>query len=458
MQNNNFVIALFEITTVKKQNQHHNKNIFFNDNKKRINMKKPISTKKITIYSVSALIILIIFVIIITTNWSKDYEEDHEIDLTYEEPVVAEPTYIFGICADNYDIAENTINKNQVISDILSEYNVPQTTIYQLDKISKDTYSLRKLHQNNTYRLFLTKDSVPQAHYLVYDISTIDYVVYAFKDSIYSYLGALPTDTIINRISGTIDISLWDAMIDCGAKPVLAVDLADVYAWTIDFFGISKGDAFDVIYEEIYVEDELVGTGKILASNFITSGKNHLAFYYEDKDNKGYFDEDGNSLRRQFLKAPLSYSRISSGFSYARKHPITKKVRPHLGVDYAVPSGTPVYSVGDGVVIDKGWDKKGGGNYLKIRHNSTYTTLYMHLKGFAKGITKGSKVSQNQLIGYVGSTGASTGPHLDYRVFKNGSAINPLKMEAPPVEPIKATQLPAYKEYINENLELLRRQ
>ena len=162
------------------------------------------------------------------------------------------------------------------------------------------------------------------------------------------------------------------------------------------------------------------------------------------EDRGEYFDENGQSLRRAFLKAPLKYNRISSHFSNARRHPVTKVVRPHHGVDYAAPSGTPVHSVGDGTVIGKGWDSKGGGNFVRIKHNATYTTLYMHLKGFADGIYQGARVSQGQTIGYVGSTGVSTGPHLDYRVYKNGTAINPLSMDLPAVDPIAEEDMPAY--------------
>jgi murein DD-endopeptidase MepM/ murein hydrolase activator NlpD len=283
------------------------------------------------------------------------------------------------------------------------------------------------------------------AEYFIYDINAIEYAVYKLTDSISSYLGTIPTDTVTNSISGSIESSLWNAMIASGAAPELAGTLSDVYSWTIDFFGIQPKDSFAVYYEEIYADSVRVGTGNILAANFITGNKNHFAFYYTYREDRGeYFDENGQSLRRAFLKAPLKYNRISSHFSNARRHPVTKVVRPHHGVDYAAPSGTPVHSVGDGTVIGKGWDSKGGGNFVRIKHNATYTTLYMHLKGFADGIYQGARVSQGQTIGYVGSTGVSTGPHLDYRVYKNGTAINPLSMDLPAVDPIAEEDMPAY--------------
>ncbi|MDL2227509.1 peptidoglycan DD-metalloendopeptidase family protein [Odoribacter sp. OttesenSCG-928-L07] len=392
------------------------------------------------------LIVIIITIISITKCSRKQHSDSHDGEIGYEEIVEPEPLMLYGICVDNYDISENTIKKNEVLSTILRPYGVSPAVIHQLEKVSKDTYSVRKLNSGATYRVLQTKDSVPEAHYFIYDISPIDYCVYSLKDSIYSYLGTLPTDTITKRISGEINSSLWNAMIDLGAAPILAIKLSDIYAWTIDFFGIQSGDKFEMIYEEVYVGEDRVGFGKILASNFIHSNQNNKAYYFVVNGKGDYFDENGKSLRRQFLKAPLSYSRISSGFSYARKHPITKQVRPHLGVDYAAPSGTPVQSIGDGTVIAKGWDNKGGGNYVKIKHNSVYTTVYMHLKSFGKDITKGSRVKQGQVIGYVGSTGSSTGPHLDFRVFKNGTAINPLKMESPPVEPVPDELMDEFRE------------
>ncbi len=352
------------------------------------------------------------------------------------ENEIIKNVYKYGICINNYDITEDVIQPNQCLSNILSNYNIPSNIIHLLSERSEDIYDVRKLKSGNPYRLLFSKDSINNLHYLVYDISSTDYAVYCLQDSIYAYKGVLPTDTIIKQIDGTITTSLWNALVDAGASPALSCKLSDIYAWTIDFFGIQQGDNFDLIYEEIYVEDKFVGIGDILASKFTNSGKQFNAYGYKIDDKIEYFDEEGENLRSQFLKAPLSYKRISSRFSNARRHPITKKVRPHHGVDYAAPSGTPVYAIGNGVVIAKGWDSKGGGNYVKIKHNSVYTTLYMHLRGFASGLSKGKRVSQGEVIGYVGSTGMATGPHLDFRVYKNGKAIDPLKMENVPAEPI----------------------
>lgn len=359
---------------------------------------------------------------------------------------VKEPNIKWGINIDNYQVIDSVIGRNELLSTILYRYGVSGAAINEVEQKSFDTYSVRKLRAGKPYHILLPKtDSVAAAEYFVYHINDIEYAVYKLTDSITTYLGTIPTDTVTNSISGSIESSLWNAMIASGADPELASTLSDVYSWTIDFFGIQPKDSFAVYYEEIYADSVRVGTGNVLASNFITGNKNHYAFYYTYREDRGeYFDEKGQSLRRAFLKAPLKYSRISSHFSNARRHPITKVVRPHHGVDYAAPSGTPVHSVGDGTVIGRGWDSKGGGNFVRIKHNGTYTTLYMHLRGFADGIHQGARVTQGQTIGYVGSTGMSTGPHLDYRVYKNGTAINPLSMDLPAVDPIAEEDMAEY--------------
>lgn len=364
-----------------------------------------------------------------------------------EPDEVRQPEHMvrWGICVDSLDVEDQTIGSGEMLSQILSRYGVSRQRIHEIGLLSESTFSVRKLRSGRPYHMIREHDSLATARYFVYDISAVDYVVFSLTDSLFSYMGQMPVDTVTKSISGSITSSLWNAMIASGAAPELAGKLSDVYSWTIDFFGIQKGDSFKVYYQDLYADSVRIGSGTILGANFITGGKNHYAFYYRYRDDRGeYFDEQGNSLRRAFLKAPLSYSRISSHFSNARVHPITKVVRAHHGVDYAAPAGTPVYSIGDGVVTVKGWDAKGGGNYLKIKHNATYTTEYMHLKGFASGIAQGVHVSQGQLIGYVGSTGMSTGPHLDFRVFKNGTAINPLSMDLPAVDPIKPEDMPAY--------------
>lgn len=375
-----------------------------------------------------------------------------------QDSVQAEPELRWGIPIGDYEITEGQIQNGQVLSKLLLEYGVGSQTVHELSLAAEDVFSVRKLRAGNTYYILQSHDSVPRPEYFIYRISPVEHAVYTLHDSLYCYRDTLPTDTVTNCIHGKITSSLWNAMIDAGADVGLAGKLSDVYSWTIDFFGVQQNDSFCVYYQDIMVDDTVrVGLGRVLASNFITGGKDHYAFRYEyEIEGRGeYFDETGASLQRAFLKAPLSYTRISSTFSNARYHPVLKIVRAHHGVDYAAPAGTPVMSVGDGVVTTKAYDSKGGGNYLKIKHNAMYTTEYMHLKGFAAGIQQGTHVKQGQVIGYVGATGIATGPHLDYRVFKNGVAVNPLSMDLPAVDPIEKEDMPAFLEAIRPLMQMI---
>jgi murein DD-endopeptidase MepM/ murein hydrolase activator NlpD len=252
--------------------------------------------------------------------------------------------------------------------------------------------------------------------------------------------------TYVDRFADvTISSSLWNDMIAADASPLLIVTLSDIYAWTIDFFGLQKGDRFKVLYQEKLCDGEVIAVDTVRYAVFSHGTDEFPAILYDQKDGGNiYWNEKGESMRKAFLKAPLKFSRISSGFSYARKHPVTKKVRPHTGVDYAAPTGTPVMTIGDGVVTSVKYEGAGG-NTVRIKHNSVYSTAYLHLSKYAKGLKVGQRVRQGDVIGYVGSTGRSTGPHLDFRVWKNGTPINPLKMDSPPAEPLKDDHKKAFE-------------
>ena len=280
---------------------------------------------------------------------------------------------------------------------------------------------------------------VENLEYYIYQASIQESVVLHLRDSVHVERQVKEITHHNRSAQATIESSLWNAMADNNLPVELALELSEIYAWTIDFFGLQKGDSIRVYYDEQYVDTTRIGIGRIYAAHFYHAKKWQEAYWYEYDNTHNYFDEEGNSLRKAFLKAPLNYKRISSGFTYARKHPIYKTVRPHTGVDYAAPTGTPVVTIGDGVVTMKEY-KGGGGNTVKIKHNSTYTTGYLHLSKYAKDLKVGQHVKQGEVIGYVGSTGASTGPHLDFRVWKNGTPIDPLKMDSPPAEPIPAAQ------------------
>lgn len=362
-----------------------------------------------------------------------------------DKPVVKhEPDIAYGIVIDSLLVDTAIVKRNEYLSDILLRYNVSYATIDKLAKGTKKIFDVRRIRKGNKYAIMLSNDTLKTPLYFVYEINRVDYVVYHLADSVYASLRKKQLDTKEQAVSGQIVSSLWNAMIAAGIDPELSNLLSEVYAWTIDFFGLQRNDRFKVIYDEAYIEGKPAYIDKIKAAMFHHGGEDLYAYYFEQNGQGDYFDQDGNSLERTFLKAPLKYTRISSRFTNRRYHPVLKIYRPHHGVDYAAPEGTPVHSVGDGIIVKKGYQKRGGGNYLKIKHNSTYTTTYMHLRGFAKGMRVGKHVKQGQLIGYVGHTGLATGPHLDFRYFKNGSAVNPLKVKSPPARPVEKQYRPAF--------------
>ncbi len=360
------------------------------------------------------------------------------------EEIVYVPKVAYGINIDSLLVITNKVKKNEFLSDILLKYDISYGDIDYIARKTKDIFDVRKIVAGNNYAIICSTDSVQNVLYFAYELSPSKYVLYSFGDSIVVQHGVKEIITVVDTTTGIIKSSLWNAMVDNGTDPSLSNDLSETYAWTIDFFGLQKGDTYKVIYEKLFVDSTYVGLNKVVASMFYHGGDSLYAFYFEQNGKGDYFDEKGNSLQRTFLKAPLRFTRISSKFSNSRMHPVLKIRRPHHGVDYAAPSGTPVYSVGDGTVIKKGYQKRGGGNYIKIKHNGTYSTTYMHLKGYAKGIKVGDHVRQSDLLGYVGATGLATGPHLDFRFYRNGKPVDPLKVESPPSLPIDTANQAAF--------------
>ena len=384
---------------------------------------------------------LLLLIAVLCGGCFTDNEGDTE---STPEVVEAEPVLLYGIDIEGYTIANDTVRMGETVGGILGRRGISAVMVDRLDKAAKEVFPLRQIRADNAYTTFTRHevDSLGErdvVDYVVYHRNAIDYVVFAFVgDSVSVNLGARPVEIVRQRREAVINSSLWGVIMEQDLPYALAAEFEDIYQWTVDFFGIQAGDSFKVIYDEKFVDDKSVGIGRIWGAEFCNNGKTYYAIPYAQEEGKlRYWETNGESLRKQLLKAPLKYSRISSRFSNSRLHPVHKVYRPHHGVDYAAPSGTHVHSVADGVVISAGWGG-GGGNTIKIQHAGNIVTGYLHLKGFAKGIRKGTRVSQGQLIGYVGSTGTSTGPHLDYRIWKNGKAIDPLKVPQEPAEPIKA--------------------
>ncbi|MBR1950225.1 MAG: peptidoglycan DD-metalloendopeptidase family protein [Bacteroidales bacterium] len=354
------------------------------------------------------------------------------------------PVLKYGLEIEKYEVVPGEIGKGDFFGSIMENFGVGANQVQKILKASEGVFDVRKIKLGSQYEVFVEKDTLGEAAFFVYELDNLSYAVVSLKDSLYARIYEKEVEAVLKRARATISTSLWNDVQQAGIPPLMALRLSDVYDCTIDFFGLQKGDWFEVMYEELMHEGEYMGLGKIYYAQFNHAGKTYDAIRFNAGENSSVFwNGKGESLKKAFLKAPLNFTRISSRFTYARKHPVLKIVRPHTGVDYAAPSGTPVVALGDGVVTHRGW-AGGGGNTIKIKHPGNYVTSYMHLRGYAKGIVKGSRVTRGQLIGYVGSTGLSTGPHLDFRVYKNGKPIDPLKMESPSVEPVSKEDMPAF--------------
>lgn len=350
----------------------------------------------------------------------------------------------FGFVAGDFRTSDRPIRRNETFAKILADYDVPYGDAVRLASLSEPVLDVRHLRAGKALRIY--QDSASQAvRYLVYEKDPVEYVVFDLQDSLKVYAKRRDVDVRERLVRGTIDGSLYGALTDQGADAALVERLAELFGWQIDFHRIQKGDQFQLLYEEEFADGKVVGTGQILGARFRHQGRDHYAFAFETGGQTAYFDENGESLRKLLLKSPLKYSRISSRYSTRRFHPVQKRYKPHLGTDYAASTGTPVRAVGDGVVLEA-QRKRHNGNYVKLRHNATYTTGYLHLSRFAKGIKPGALVRQGDVIGYVGSTGLSTGPHLCYRFWKNGKQVDPLQEELPPSAPVPEAYRAAFEQ------------
>ncbi|MBQ5738353.1 MAG: peptidoglycan DD-metalloendopeptidase family protein [Alistipes sp.] len=360
----------------------------------------------------------------------------------YTDSLFAEPVLLYGIDTTPYTVTTDSVRSGETVGGILGRNGISARKVDRLDKMADTVFPLRDIRADKAYTMFkrTVQDSTGEHEvldYLVYQINNTDYATFAFVgDSVAITRSSLPITTTRNVARAEITSSLWGAIMAQNLPYALAAEVEDIFKWSVDFFGIQAGDSFGVIYDEKFTGDKSVGVGRIYGAYFKSGSKTTYAIPFADDNGRvSYWDYDGKSLKRQMLKAPLKYTRISSKFTHKRLHPVHRVYRPHLGVDYAAPMGTPVHSVADGTVIKAGWGG-GGGNTIYIKHAGGLQTGYLHLKSFAKGIKVGSKVSQGQLIGYVGSTGTSTGPHLDYRIWQNGTPIDPLKVTQQPQEPL----------------------
>lgn len=369
----------------------------------------------------------------------KTYVEGTALPLPDQEPSQDEEA---AEAEPEPQIIFETVGKGDTAGGILQPYLSPGQIQAIVDACAP-VFDLRRLRQGKPYEITIDKGELAR---FVYEIDADQKLIVARENEGFSAkLENIVYDVTTSLVEGTIMTHLFQAVSDSGEQPILAIALAEIFAWEINFIrDLQPGDSFSLLVEKRYREGEFKGYGRILGSSFINQGTTYEAFAFHDAEGfPHYYNSKGESVKRAFLKAPLSFTRISSTFSPKRLHPILNVWRAHPGIDYAAPTGTPVKAVGSGTVTFKGWGK-GAGNYIAVRHNNGFETMYLHLSGFAKGLDKGKKVTQGEVIGFVGSTGYSTGPHLDFRMKKDGNYINPLTMVSPRTEPVGKKDMPEF--------------
>jgi murein DD-endopeptidase MepM/ murein hydrolase activator NlpD len=366
----------------------------------------------------------------------EDFEEDIINAQNFYEipPLPGKDIYGFITEGEKIQIEESEVRRNESLYTILREHDIEPQTIYNIQQEAAGVLNLRRMIPGQKYRIYKNEDD---AFAMVWHQSKVNYAIINWQDDINVETGMVPINKVEAEATGVINSSLYETVVDAGVSQRLGVELADVFGWEIDFFSLRQGDHFKVIYENLYANGEYLGIGDIIAAEFQHRGRVYKAYYFENDSRRGFFNENGDSMQKELLKAPFRYSqRISSNFSHSRFHPILNQRRPHYGTDYAAPTGTPIISVGEGVVTEA--QRRGGnGNIVQIRHNNSYKTAYLHLNGFAPGIRKGVKVEQGQVIGYVGQTGLATGPHLCYRLYVDDRPVNSVTVDLPAADSLE---------------------
>jgi len=401
------------------------------------------SLKKNAWIALAALFVLLIIWMISSKNEQVNVMENQE-----EVAAVVEPKVVLTLPADTLRFEKHTIVSGESFGALLGKRGIGTAQIYKIAAAVENDFNVRRIRAGIEVQ-FATGDSSLFPAFFIYPESKYEYWIIGLQDSIYAKKVEKEREVRRRAISGTIDDALYLSVGRSGGTQALAMSLVEVYAWTIDFFRLQKGDAFSVIYEEEYVDDTVyVGFKSIVAANLTHMGNDFYSFPYENELGfHDYYDEEGRSLRKTFLRAPLNFTRISSRYSGRRFHPVQKRWKAHLGTDYAAPTGTPIMTTADGVIIAAQYTSANG-NYVKVRHNSTYTTQYLHMSKIKPGIRNGVKVKQGDVIGYVGSTGLATGPHVCYRFWANGRQVDPYKQKLPDAKPLTADRMEAYQSYM----------
>lgn len=389
--------------------------------------------KKIIYASLFAVSILLVA---ISCGGRKERVAEEQAQKEEAERIVS----IFGFNPEEFSADTTEVKSGEIFTSVMKRLGMNGNDAFSLSQKCEGVFDLRKMKAgNHIHAYYAVGDSSRVLKYAMYEHDKVNLTVFRCADSLSVWNVSKPVETERKTAEVTITSSLWNDMKAAGAPASLIMNLDDIYQWSVNFFHLQQGDKFKMIYSQTVCEGEIVAADTLHFALFESAvGKQIAAVRFELPGSKQatYWDKGGESLKRMFLKAPLKYSRISSRFSYHRKHPVTGKVKPHTAVDYAAPTGTPIQAIGDGVVTKCGWDSSGGGNRIRIKHSRGYESCYMHLSKFAKGLKVGARVSQGEVIGYVGATGTATGPHLDFRVWENGTPIDPLKLNSPASDPL----------------------
>ena len=365
-----------------------------------------------------------------------------------KEIIVHIPEFKFGINLDSFRYETHKIKWGQNFSDILSRHGLSNKKIYDASLAIKPFFNLKKLKNGNFFTLFY-KHNNSKPSFFVYETSVYDYLVCSLDESVEASITKRKITYKEKKIEGKINSSLYLSFDDLNYPIELVNKMVDIFAWQIDFFRINPGDHYEILYTEEIIDSVVVGISNVKAARFTHNEKDFYAFSYNQGLGNDYFDENGKSLRKTFLRSPLNFYRISSRYRKKRFHPVLKRYRDHLGTDYAAPRGTPIMTVADGKIIEARYGRNNG-YFVKVKHNNIYSTQYLHMSKFAKGIKPGKNVRQGDIIGYVGSTGLATGPHVCYRFWRNGKQVDPYKQnDLPDGEPILAQHLSAYN-YVKE--------
>ncbi len=383
---------------------------------------------------------MLLLILVVACNEKEEKKE--VVTKKKPEPVIIE----FGFKLNDYDVVRDTIDKGDTFGSILATQNLGENKEHEITQKIKDSFNLKNIRVGKPFTLLRTKDSAKILKAFIYKADISHFYVVDLRDSTRAYKRQLPITIKRRTIATEIDGSLSATLSNAGVQPSLAQNLADIYAYSVDFFKIQKGDRFAATFTEKYINDTIyAGVESLEASFFIHKGKKIYAFpFKQDTTSKrvDYYDEEGKVLKNMFLKAPLKFGyRISSRFSKNRFHPVQKTFKAHKGTDYAASTGTPIVSTASGVVERTGYTA-GNGNYVKVKHNSTYATQYLHMSKIL--VRRGQRVSQGETIGKVGSTGLATGPHVCYRFWKNGVQVDPLAQKLPNSEPMNAKYKPRF--------------